>query len=81
MGGVIAPKRSAPPVAKPVEKAFTELAEDQGKKLSKDRTPGTQEYADSQSRAARRRARAFSSRSLLGGGRDESGTTKTTLGS
>lgn len=84
MGGIISkPKAAPPPVAKPVAKAFTDLAENSGKELSKNRTPGTQEYSDAKARAARRRARGFGRRSLLGGGRQESGAVETqdTLGS
>ena len=68
-----------PPPSKPVAEAFTDLAENQGKKLKPEDTPGTQAYRDAQMAASRRRARGGrGSRSLLGGGRGEGG--QTTLG-
>lgn len=79
MGGIIGKSKPAP-VAKPVADAFTDLADTQGKKVSRAMTPGTPEYRERQA-SARRSARAIGGRrSLLGGGRGEGGETQTTLG-
>lgn len=82
MGGVISrPKApTPPPVAKPVAKAFTDLAESQGKKLEDADTPGTAAYSAKQDAARRRARRIGGRRSLLGGGRGEGGETQNTLG-